>query len=285
MSEDQAQYDILEKFSGFPQPEQNFSKLPHVFIDLLSEIDSLAELKVTLYVLRHTWGFSEYDKPKKITTDEFEHGRKKRDGSRMDNGTGLSTNSVRAGLEKAVERGTLTVEVDESDKARIEKRYCLNMRDDSNFESRPAKVAPRPAKVDHRTEKETIERKELGANAPDTPLDWQIASGGEIVQPDQFPAKARDAAGLIDMQCSGGGALAEAFMLERKIIIPDAKIKGNRKAAREMLEMGVKPEHVKQAVVELVKKGMTVIDLFSISKTAIDLANKPEKKIEKLRLL
>lgn len=164
-------------FQGFSIPEQNYSKLPHQFIDLLPEIDSLAELKVTLYTLRHTWGFSEYDKPKKITTDEFENGRKRRDGTRIDNGTGLSPNSIRAGLEKAIERGTLTVEVDDTDKARIEKYYSLNMSDDSNLAPRPAKVAPRPAKVEERTEKETIERKNTsfqreGQDKPDKVAEW-----------------------------------------------------------------------------------------------------------------
>lgn len=154
-------------FQGFKQPEQNYSKLPHEFIDLLPEIDSLAELKVVLYVLRHTWGFSEYDKPKKMTLDELQNGRKRRDGSRMDGGTGLSVNSIKSGAEKAVERGILTVEVDETDAARIEKWYCLNMSDESKFDTRLSnldtrlsKVDSLPSKVDNRTEKETIERKQ-----------------------------------------------------------------------------------------------------------------------------
>jgi len=90
----------------------------------------------------------------------------------------------------------------------------------------------------------------------------------------QTADRMKDAANLLNMGCKGGGALAEAFMTARNLVIPESKIKGNRKAAREMLEMGVKPEHVTQAVMDLTRKGMTVIDLFSISKTAIDLANK-----------
>jgi len=152
-------------FSGFSIPEQNYSKLPHEFIDIMAEVDSLAELKVTLYVLRHTWGFSEYDKPKKITTDEFENGRKRKDGSRMDKGTGLSSNSILAGLERAVERGTLLVEVDDTDKARIRKYYSLNMSDNSKVEPSSSKAEPLPSKVEERTEKETKERKEQSANA------------------------------------------------------------------------------------------------------------------------
>jgi hypothetical protein len=126
----------------------------------------------------------------------------------------------------------------------------------------------------------TTETTNNGADAPkiEFPLEWQIAKGGEIKQPTQeqdFRAKVRDVSSLIDFQCLGAGALAEAFMSERGILIPETKIKGNRKAAREMLEMGVRAEHVKQATRQLIDKGMTVTDLFSVSKTAIDLANKP----------
>jgi len=113
------------------------------------------------------------------------------------------------------------------------------------------------------------------SNLSEMPIDWQMAANAEtIVIPDQFAAKVKDAANLLDMGCKGGGALAEAFMIARRLLIPDSKIKGNRKAARDMLEMGVRPEHVAQAVESLSQSGMTITDLFSISKTAIDLANK-----------
>lgn len=162
----------MSNFKGFEKPTENYSKLPHSFIDQLPEIDTMAEMKVVLYLLRHTWGFSEFGKPKKLTTDEFANGRKKRDQSRMDSGTGLSENSVRAGLDKAVEHGFILVETDESDKARIEKWYCLNMESDSEIESRPAKIAPLGAEFAERSEKETIERKE---QIPDIfPLEWYI---------------------------------------------------------------------------------------------------------------
>lgn len=69
-------------------------------------------------------------------------------------------------------------------------------------------------------------------------------------------------------------------MLTRRIIIPQGKAKGNRKAAREMLDQNVKPEHVKQATQNLIEKKMTVTDLFSVSKTAIDLAHQPVTESE-----
>src|SRR5260370_23976601 len=116
------------KFQGFSKPEANFFRLPNEWTDITASITSLAEVKLVEYVLKHTWGYSEFDMVKKITTDEFMSGRKKKDGTRIDIGTGLSKPSVIAGLKSAVEHGLLTEEVDDSDKARIKKYYKLKMK-------------------------------------------------------------------------------------------------------------------------------------------------------------
>jgi hypothetical protein len=121
----------------------------------------------------------------------------------------------------------------------------------------------------------------IGDKSPiDLPLDWKIANGQDITEHDiqgETDRKMRDAANLISM---GFGItqieaynLAYAFQVARQIVIPENKIKGQRKAVREMLEMKVRPSHVEQAVKDLTGKKMTVIDLYSVSKTAIDLAN------------
>src|SRR5258708_173424 len=96
-------------FAGFSKPEANFFRLPNEWTNITAQITSLAEMKVVEYVLRHTWGYSEYDIVKKITTDEFMHGRKKNDGERIDNGTGLSKPSVIEGLNSAVKHGLLEI--------------------------------------------------------------------------------------------------------------------------------------------------------------------------------
>jgi hypothetical protein len=144
-----------KKFPGFEQPAQNYSKLPHTLIDCLPVFSSMAELKVVVYLLRHTWGFSEYGEPKKITTDEFMNGRKRRDGTRLDKGTGLVKNSVISGLELAVEHGFILVEVDKTDLARIEKRYCLNMSDVQMLNIGVQDLDIGGSNVEHRSEKET----------------------------------------------------------------------------------------------------------------------------------
>ena len=116
------------QFAGFSTPEANFFRLPNEWTDITAHITSLAEMKLVEYVLKHTWGYSEFDMVKKITTDEFMHGRKKKSGERVDIGTGLSNKSVIEGLQKAVAHGLLEVEIDDSDKARIKKYYKLKMK-------------------------------------------------------------------------------------------------------------------------------------------------------------
>lgn len=117
-----------EVFPGFwhPKEEQGFTQLPHELIDLLPRLSD-AELRIILYLFRHTWGFQEFDKMKKITIDEFMHGRKRRDGTRMDEGTGLSDRGVKNGIARALKRGFIVCEVDESDLARIKKYYAIKI--------------------------------------------------------------------------------------------------------------------------------------------------------------
>jgi hypothetical protein len=129
------------EFAGFSKPEANFFRLPNEWTDITARVTSLAEMKLVEYVLKHTWGYSEFDVVKKITTDEFMHGRKKKSGERIDNGTGLSKPSVIAGLKSAVEHGLLEEEIDDSDKARIKKFYKLKMKTPME-ETEPENKAP-----------------------------------------------------------------------------------------------------------------------------------------------
>jgi len=118
---------IESGFEGFSRPDSNFFRMPNNWTNITSEINSLAELKVVEYILRHTWGFQEFGVSRKITVDEFMHGRKRIDGSRIDNGTKLSEQSVRNGLRQAIEDGYIVEEVDARDRARIKKFYQLRM--------------------------------------------------------------------------------------------------------------------------------------------------------------
>ena len=117
-----------EIFPGFNVPDRYWSKLPHSFIETLTTWNNLSELKVVLYVLRHTWGFQDYKKGRRITLDEFVNGRRRMDGSRIDSGTGLCRNSVKAGIRKAVAHGFLVQEPDgHRDGGRASHVYRLRM--------------------------------------------------------------------------------------------------------------------------------------------------------------
>lgn len=122
----------MNSFTGFAAALENWSKLPHRFIEALPSIETLGECKVILYVLRHTWGFQEYDdwEAKHITTDEFQHGRKRRDGTRIDNGIGMSAPSIYSGLEKAIAHGFIVKYVDNTDLGRVTHYYRLRMETD-----------------------------------------------------------------------------------------------------------------------------------------------------------
>ena len=178
---------MLPRFAGFVRPRQNWFKLPNEWTDITAAITSLAELKVVEYVLKHTWGYQEYGLTKQITTDEFMHGRRRKDGTRIDRGTGLSNRSVIDGLRKAIQHGYLLEEVNDLDRGRVKKYYALRMQvldEDGESPSAPQtskdeavqtgvkilhsslknlhtaveNVHPRSKHSSYRTEKDTLER-------------------------------------------------------------------------------------------------------------------------------
>lgn len=137
----------MSEFTGFPSPTRNFFSLPNEMINIIAGIKSLSELKVILYVVRHTWGFQEYGVYKTISVDEFMHGRKQIDREtgkvkRMDSGTGLSQNSVIDALKAAEQHGYLISVTDSSDLARVKKSYALKMIEPPATSAPPANLAP-----------------------------------------------------------------------------------------------------------------------------------------------
>ncbi len=149
----------MSNFQGFEAPSQNWSKLPHQLIDALSEIKTIGEMKVILYTLRHTWGYQ--DDYKKITLSEFEKGRKRKDGTRIDDGTGLSRPTIVDGIKRAVLAGFLFEHIDTSDSARVKKFYSLTKQGLRNLTPDVKKFNPRGKETLHRTEKETIEKETI----------------------------------------------------------------------------------------------------------------------------
>ena len=76
----------MSEFEGFQRPTT--TPVPdELFDDLMADL-SEAELKVVLYIIRRTWGFKKAVDA--IDLDQLEHGIMKKDGQRLDRGTGLS---------------------------------------------------------------------------------------------------------------------------------------------------------------------------------------------------
>lgn len=122
-------------YKGFDLPHENWSKLPNDLLE--ASVVGKATFSCVMcvfYVLRHTWGYQEFNEAKRISVNEFMKGRKRKDGSRIDSGTGLSKPSVTSGTREGVAKGWLIEEVDTSDRARTEKRYALRMGNTAHIE-------------------------------------------------------------------------------------------------------------------------------------------------------
>lgn len=132
---------IPDSLRGRSAPEQ-WVALPRELLQCLPAFRSLAELKVVLYVLSHTYGYREYASMKAITLDEFEHGRKRADGTRIDEGTGLSRASIKLGLKQAREDGFLYEVVDDHDRARIVRWYAVQLPSDGSASTRGRDSSP-----------------------------------------------------------------------------------------------------------------------------------------------
>ena len=217
------------QFEGFEDPKENWSKLPHVLIEALPMIETVSEFKVIVYILRHTWGY--HDDEKRITLDEFANGRKRKNGSRIDCGTGLTIPSIRDGLKRAIRHGFIEHRQDASDKARVKNFYTLKMRGKKVLHPECKEDSASVKESIPRTEKETLETNLVQENdnapSPQPPaLDGQQravdqASGGTAIDPVQEVAK------HLRWLCSGQGVPLPSSAAGKKPYL---------KAARALLE-------------------------------------------------
>ena len=95
--------DNAKPFGGFYSPRT--TPVPDNFFDEVMPELSEAELKVLLYVFRRTFGFKK--RSDNIALAQMVAGIRRKDGSVLDRGTGLSKASVTRALKSLVERGML----------------------------------------------------------------------------------------------------------------------------------------------------------------------------------
>jgi phage replication O-like protein O len=90
-------------FAGFERPA--YTAIPNELLDVLMPQLSPAELKVTLYVARRTFGFKKGSD--RISASQFERGIIRGDGQVLDYGTGLSRRAVYLALESLTRKRIL----------------------------------------------------------------------------------------------------------------------------------------------------------------------------------
>jgi hypothetical protein len=115
------------EFQGFEWPIDQWFRVPNAWFDAALEVATPAEMRVVLYVLRHTWASARPGELGFITFSEFQLGKLSGD-FRIDDGVGMSEPSIRDGLAKAVDHGFLVAkELPRAGGGRPVKQYGLRM--------------------------------------------------------------------------------------------------------------------------------------------------------------
>lgn len=112
-----------DDFQGFEPLKENWFRFPNIICDDLLTKLSRGELVILIYVIRNTVGFD--DVYKRITLDEFEHGRRRTDGTRLDDGTGLSRSTIINSIKLLLEKKLLRRLTDSRDLGRVKHYYAL----------------------------------------------------------------------------------------------------------------------------------------------------------------
>lgn len=112
-------------FGGIDSP--NTTSFPDVLLDRVMAHVSGAEFKVLAYVVRRTFGFKKNSDT--ISLDQICHGITRRDGSTLDEGTGLTRKTAIAALKGLEEKGVITVQRRSSPtKGNLPSSYALRFR-------------------------------------------------------------------------------------------------------------------------------------------------------------
>lgn len=131
-----------ETFEGFEQPKNNYYRLPNSWFDLCAWMNAQRNasrmdgtIKWLEYLIKHSWGYLNFDTPVRLTTDEFANGRRRATkdrsrGGRMDLGTGLSSRALIEIPKRLLDLGLIERRKDDSDKARVKYHYLPRVREE-----------------------------------------------------------------------------------------------------------------------------------------------------------
>lgn len=133
----------MANFDGFARPASSYYRLPNSWFDHWADARKevatgdrpariIAPLKVMEYVIKYTWGFSNFDKPIRLSHSDLREGRRGKRGQRLDAGTGLASEAtLQRGIKMAVAIGMLEQHEDSSDVARQKRFYLPRLRDET----------------------------------------------------------------------------------------------------------------------------------------------------------
>lgn len=128
-----------QKFIGFLIP--NSTPVPDQLFDELLTLLSGNEIKVLLYIIRRTFGFRK--KSDTISLNQMLHGLKRRDGSVLDGGVGLSKPTLLKALQNLIKLGIVVREKRVSHtKGSLPSRYTLKFADGKANDANPAGKEP-----------------------------------------------------------------------------------------------------------------------------------------------
>jgi hypothetical protein len=128
------------EFVGFFEPTENYFRLPNNWFDIATLIRAEfgerfgSPLKMMEYILRHTWGYRRFNGHVKLSAKDIYSGRNI-NGRQIDQGTGLSENSVTKAGKVLEKLGLIEMEYDETDKARRIRTFRPRIQEENVEES------------------------------------------------------------------------------------------------------------------------------------------------------
>lgn len=130
---------VPDTFDGFSRP--HYTQVPDELFDHLLPHLSLVELRVLLYIIRRTFGFKK--DADEISIPQMVDGITKTDGTRLDNGTGLSTGGVRKGLRGLLDKQIIVaIKNTDKDGASAPTTYALRFRAEGVHTREPSPFTP-----------------------------------------------------------------------------------------------------------------------------------------------
>jgi len=115
--------DRLRGFTGFP--ESHSTLIPDVLFDDLLDVLTGGELKVLLYVARHTLGWKKDSD--QISARQIAEGLVRKDGTHVDHGTGLSIRRVWSTVQRLEALGLVAVHRQAGEDGHERNAYSLRM--------------------------------------------------------------------------------------------------------------------------------------------------------------